>query len=184
VILFHHARGLTDGVQAFAEQLRSAGHHVTVPDLYDGKVFDTLEAGVAHAQEVIGFEQVIAAGVAAAAQVPAASVYAGFSLGVLPAQELAQTRPGALGALLLHSGAPSSTFSAGWPAGVALQAHVAQDDPWGDVDDVRALVQEAGGELFLYPGSAHLFTDSSLDEYDPALAAQVLERTLGFLGRW
>jgi hypothetical protein len=37
-------------------------------------------------------------------------VYAGFSLGVLPAQSLAQTRSGALGALLFHSCVPVSEF--------------------------------------------------------------------------
>ncbi|MCW2676109.1 MAG: hypothetical protein JWR70_1149 [Modestobacter sp.] len=184
VILFHHARGLTDGVQAFAEQLRTAGHRVTVPDLYDGKVFETLEAGVVHAEEV-GLEQITAAGVAAAAQMPADSVYAGFSLGVLPAQRLAQTRPGARGVLLYHSGVPTSVFGGGWPAGVPLQVHLAERDPFDELDLVQELVQDAGddGELFLYPSSAHLFTDSSLTEYDPAIAPQVMERTLQFLDR-
>ena len=185
VILLHHAQGLTDGVQAFAEQLRAAGHRVTVPDLYDGKVFDTLEAGVAHAEEEVGLDAITDAGVAAAAQMPADSVYAGFSLGVLPAQKLAQTRPGARGVLLYHSGVPSSVFGGNWPAGVALQVHLAEHDPFDDLAFVQELVQEAGndGELFLYPGSAHLFTDSSLTEYDPTIAGQVMERTLQFLDR-
>ena len=45
------------------------------------------------------------------------------------------------------------------------------------------LVSEAGGELFLYPGSAHLFTDRSWQEYDEASTKLVLERTMTFLDR-
>ena len=43
VILFHHAQGLTAGVRAFADELRSAGHNVTVPDLYDGATWTPLD---------------------------------------------------------------------------------------------------------------------------------------------
>ncbi len=108
-------------------------------------------------------------------------VYGGFSLGLMPAQGLAQRRPGARGALLYHGGLPVTEFGDAWPGGVPLQAHVMRDDPLGDVDDVRELVSRAGGELFLYDGDAHLFTDSSLDAYDPAAARLVMERTLAFL---
>lgn len=58
VLLFHHAQGLTEGVRAFAEQLRSAGHVVHTPDLYDGRTFDSLDAGVGHARE-LGFGQLL-----------------------------------------------------------------------------------------------------------------------------
>ena len=99
VLLFHHAQGLTSGVVAFADDLRAAGHTVHTPDLYAGRTFQTLEEGVAHARE-LGFDNVTAAGVQAADGLPADLVYGGFSLGVAPAQQLAQTRPGARGALL------------------------------------------------------------------------------------
>lgn len=181
VILFHHARGLTPGVEAFAQRLRDAGHAVVVPDLYDGALFDTTDAGVAHAEE-IGFEEITARGVAAAAAMPDATVYAGFSMGALPAQKLAQTRPGALGALLYHAAIPLGYFGDTWPDGVALQMHVMEGDDWGDVDVAQELAAAIPtAELFLYPGSAHLFTDSSVDDYDADAAARALERTLEFL---
>jgi pimeloyl-ACP methyl ester carboxylesterase len=106
VLLFHHALGLTAGVQGFAEQLRAAGHTVMVPDLYDGARFDTITEGVAHAEE-IGFETLIDRGVAVAEGLGDRLVVAGFSLGVLPAQKLAQTRPGVIGAVLYHAAAPN-----------------------------------------------------------------------------
>ena len=180
ILLFHHAQGLTEGINAFAEELRSAGHHVTVPDLYDGLTFPTVETGVEHAKN-LGFEALLAAGVAAADGLPNGVVYGGFSLGLMPAQKLAQQRPGARGALLYHGGIPVTEFGEVWPDGVPLQAHVMRDDPWGDVEDVKELVAQADGELFLYEGDAHLFTDSSLDAYDPDAAKLVMKRTLAFL---
>lgn len=180
VLLFHHAQGRTDGVLAFADELRAAGHEVTVPDLFDGRTFPTVESGVAHV-EALGFGTVVDAGVAAADGLPEDLVYAGFSLGVMPAQRLAQQRPGARGALLYHGAIPAGHFGDGWPEGVPLQAHVMRDDAWGEPKVVEALVRDAGGELFLYDGDAHLFTDRSLDAYDAAAAAAVMERTLAFL---
>jgi dienelactone hydrolase len=52
----------------------------------------------------------------------------------------------------------------------------------GDIDAARAIVASAAdGELFLYPGDQHLFTDSSLPSYDADATALVLRRTLEFL---
>ncbi|HEX6989359.1 MAG TPA: dienelactone hydrolase family protein [Bacillota bacterium] len=183
MILFHHAQGRTPGVVAFAEALRAHGHRVSVPDLYDGATFATVEEGVAHAEQ-IGFETIIARGVAAAEPLRPGLVYAGFSLGVLPAQKLAQTVDGCKGAILYHSGVPPATFGTAWPRGVPLQVHVMEDDPWGEVDVIQELVSAVpGAQLFLYPGSAHLFTDSSLAEYDEEATRLVLDRTLDLLSR-
>jgi dienelactone hydrolase len=188
VLLFHHAQGLTPGVIAFADELRKAGHTVHTPDLYAGRTFETVEQGVAHAGE-LGFENVLNAGVAAAGGLPAEIVYAGFSLGVMPAQKLAQTRAGARGALLLHSCIPVQEFSPAWPDGVPVQVHSMDADPYfvdeGDIEAARALVASTDeAELFLYPGSGHLFADSSLASYDPGAAALLMERVLEFLARF
>jgi dienelactone hydrolase len=180
VLLFHHAQGLTDGVQAFADDLRAAGHQVTVPDLYDGRVFATLEDGVAHAEEV-GFDTIIERGVTAAEDLSNDLVYAGFSLGVMPAQRLAQQRPGARAAILYHAAVPLGTFGDRWPEDVPLQLHIMVDDPFDDLPVMEGLVARAGGQLFTYPGDAHLFTDRSLDEHDPDAARLVLARTLDLL---
>jgi dienelactone hydrolase len=185
VVLFHHAQGLTRGVVGFADDLRRAGHTVHTPDLYEGRTFGTLGEGIGHAQE-IGFGQVIERGVRAVAGLPSDLVYAGFSLGVLPAQKLAQTRPGARGALLYSSCVPVSEFGSAWPDGVPVQVHGMDADPIfvgeGDIDAARALVASTGqAELFLYPGDQHSFADSSLPSYDADAAALLLQRTLLFL---
>jgi dienelactone hydrolase len=185
VVLFHHALGLTTGVIAFADELRRAGHTVHTPDLYEGRTFDTLDEGITHAGR-IGFGEVVQRGLRAVEELPAALVYAGFSLGVLPAQKLAQTRAGARGALLFYSCVPVSEFGSAWPDGVPVQVHGMDADPIfvgeGDIDAARALVASTTqGELFLYPGDQHYFADSSLPSYDADAAALLLQRTLMFL---
>lgn len=184
ILLFHHAQGQTAGFLAFADQLRDAGHTVHTPDLYDGRTFDGLDEGVAHADE-IGFSEVMERGMRAADGLPEELVYAGFSLGVMPAQRLAQTRNGARGALFLHACLPTTEFGS-WPDDVPVQIHGMDADPFfageGDVDAARALVESAEhAELFLYPGDQHLFADTSLPSYDAEAAALLSQRVLGFL---
>ncbi|MEU4442131.1 dienelactone hydrolase family protein [Actinosynnema sp. NPDC050801] len=185
VLLFHHAHGLTPGVAAFAEQLAQAGHTVHVPDLYEGRVFVDLGDGLDYAEQV-GFGTIAERGLVAAEGLPSDVVYAGFSLGVLPAQMLAQTKPGAAGALLFSACVPVSEFGPAWPASVPVQVHaMAADELFvddGDLDAARALVAGAAdGELFLYPGDRHLFADQSLSSYDEVAAVLLMERVLAFL---
>jgi dienelactone hydrolase len=185
LLLFHHAQGQTTGFLAFADELREAGNTIHAPDLYDGNTFQDLDEGVAYAKQV-GFPEIIRRGSAAAVELPADIVYAGFSLGVLPAQSLAQTRPGARGAIFFHACVPTSEFESSWPEGVPLQIHMMDSDAWAEEDRpvAEALVEEVvGAELFLYPGSGHLFADSSLDDYDEQAAGLLKERTLAFLRR-
>ena len=182
VLLFHHAQGLTPGCISFADELRAAGHVVHTPDLYEGNVFDDLDAGVAYAKET-GFGVVRERGRLAAENLPAELVYAGFSLGVMAAQELTQTRAGAKGALFLDGAAPPSEFGT-WPDGVPVQIHMMENDEWVD-EDLPAAREMAetieGAELFLYPGDKHLFTDNSLPAYDAEAATLVKQRVLSFL---
>jgi dienelactone hydrolase len=185
VLLFHHAQGQTTGFLTFADELREAGHRVHAPDLYDGNTFEDLDEGVAYAGQV-GFSEIRSRGTAAAEDLPGDVVYAGFSLGGMPAQSLAQTRPGARGAILYHSAVPATEFGGSWPEGVPLQIHMMDSDPWAEEDRpaAEALVEDVeDAELFLYPGSGHLFADSSLKDYDEQAAGLLKERTLAFLHR-
>ncbi|GAA3226389.1 dienelactone hydrolase family protein [Oerskovia jenensis] len=186
VLLFHHSLGLTPGVRAFAETLREAGHVVHLPDLYEGRTFPDIESGMGYVEQ-IGFDTILARGATVADGLPEELVFAGFSLGVVPAQMLAQTREGAQGALLFSSCIPTSEFGDGWPLGVPVQIHGMDADPIfvdeGDLDAARALVEAAPGEaeLFLYPGDAHLFADASLPSYDEHAARLLTERVVRFL---
>src|SRR5438067_11087182 len=170
ILLFHHAQGQTEGFVAFADELRAAGHVVHTPDLYAGKTFTDLDDGVGYARQV-GFDTIAERGRLAADGLPNGLVYAGFSLGAMPAQMLAQTRPGAKGALLFHAAFPASEFGGSWPTAVPLQIHMMEDDEWAteDLPAARELVETGeDAALFLYPGDRHLFADHRLPDYDPA----------------
>lgn len=185
ILLFHHAQGQTPGFLAFADELRAAGHTVHAPDLYDGKTFETLDEGVGHARQV-GFGTVAERGRLAAEGLPNELVYAGFSLGVTSAQMLAQTRPGAKGALLFSAAFPASEFGGSWPPGVPLQIHMMEADEWAmeDLPAARELVDTTeDAELFLYPGDRHLFADSSLPDYDEGAAKLLQQRVRSFLDK-
>ncbi|HKY26282.1 MAG TPA: dienelactone hydrolase family protein [Gaiella sp.] len=189
VLLFHHAQGLTAGVNAFADELRASGHTVHAPDLFDGRTFASIEDGMAFAKEE-GFDELRARGVAMADDLPSELVYAGFSLGEMIAQQLAQTRPGARGALLFYSCIPiSGEWAFGpWPDGVPVQIHGMDNDPIfvgeGDVEAAREIVEKVDdAELFLYPGDQHYFADSSLPSYDAEATALLTKRVLAFLDR-
>ena len=75
-------------------------------------------------------------------------------------------------------------FESAWPDGVRLQIHMMEEDEWAteDLPAARSLV--AGSldrELFLYPGSRHLFADNSLEDFDEVSATLLKQRVLGFL---
>jgi dienelactone hydrolase len=181
VLLFHHAQGLTAGCLALAGEIRAAGHVVRAPDLYEGACFRELAEGVAYAEE-LGFEMILDRARRAAVGLPNDVIYVGLSLGVMPAQMLAQTRAGARGAVLIHSCVPPSEFSSRWPPGLPVQIHTKDEDEWGDADVARQLAESTDrAELFLYPGSRHLFTDNSLSDYEPDSAALVTQRLLAFI---
>ncbi len=189
VLLLHHVQGLTDGVRAFADDLRAGGHTVHTPDLFEGHTFESIEDGFGylHGLGEGAIEERVEASVS---DKPGGLVYAGFSFGVMHAQRLAQTRPGARGALLYESCIPiSGEWAFGpWPDGVPAQVHGAEGDEFfaEDLPAARELVDSAGPalvELFTYPGERHLFADRSLASYDPVAAALLLQRSLDFLGR-
>lgn len=180
VVVYHHSLGLTEGVRLFADALGAAGHTVHTPDPYDGATFGTVEEGMARAEE-LGFpDEIVRRGRAAAEALPAEAYYVGFSLGAMPAQSLAQTRPGACGAVLAYGALPlgrwGDSWPAEWPEGVALQLHSTEGDE--DVEIMQDLAATVpGAELFLYPGPDHLFA-----EKDDNQRTLLVQRVLSFLG--
>ncbi len=191
VILFHHIEGLTDGVRGLAERFRAGGHTVHTPDLFDGELPPTIDEGMALVRSIddaVMEERINGALAGAGSEI----VYAGISFGAGTAQQLAQTRSGARGALLYEACIPiTGEWAFGpWPEGLPVQIHGMDQDPFfaleGDLDAARELVETVGpelGELFVYPGDKHLFTDSSLPSYDAGAAELVVQRSLEFLDR-
>jgi len=179
VVVFHHALGITDFIRGFVNALRDEGHTVHAPDLFGGRTFGRIDDGLAYSEELGGPMAVVERARVAVAPLVQDVVYIGFSLGVLPAQSLAQTRPGALGAVLCYSALPlgqwGDNWPVAWPDGVALQLHILDGDE--DIEHARGLATTvAGAELFIYPGSEHYFAEN-----DDEAAALLRERVLAFL---
>ncbi len=185
VLLLHHVQGRTDGMEALADRLRAAGHPVALPDLFEGRTFSTIDEGMEYARGV-GFATLLDRGVATAAEHGPGLVLVGFSLGVMPAQRLAQTRSGVRAAVLVDGCLPVEEFGDAWPDGVPVQVHGMEGDPFfaegGDLEAARELVASTDdAELFLYDGDQHLFADASLDGHDAAATDLLVERVLGLL---
>lgn len=189
VLLFHHALGLTPGVQELATSWRDGGHEVHTPDLYEGEVFDDVEAGVAHAQQV-GFDTLVRRAEAALDElgdVPGL-VVAGISLGVVPAQTLAQTRRAVRGAVLVSACLPMDHVAPSWPDDVPVQVHMMERDPFvvddGDLEAAQELAAASvAAELHTHDGDAHLFVDASHADHDPVATAAVTARVRELLDR-
>lgn len=183
VVLFHSGLGLRPHLDNWRKALESDGHVVHTPDLYDGEVFDELDAGVKK-RDTLGIPELARRGAAAVEHLPTDVVYAGFSLGAANAQALALTRPGARGLVLMHAALPPIAFgTTAWPTVLPTQIHATTKDPWVDreaVDAVRTLAGEQA-ELFDYEGDAHLFADDDYVDFDPAMAETMLGRVRRFL---
>lgn len=179
VVVFHHALGLTHPLRRFAEELRAAGHVVHTPDLLDGRTFSELEDGVAYSEQLGGPMAVVERARAAVASLPQQVTYVGFSLGVLAAQSLAQTRPGARGAVLCYAALPLGEWGDNWPAtwpnGVELQLHILEgDEDFAFAQGLSETVPDA--QLFVYAGTEHYFA-----EHDDETARLLTNRVLDFL---
>jgi dienelactone hydrolase len=193
VVVFHSVLGLRPGVLGAADRMRPAGHTVHTPDLFEGEVFDDIDDGM-RKEESLGYREIARRTEEAVTGLPAGLVFAGFSMGISYAEWLTASRPGALGAVLMHGAVPVEALTEyfgveRWPAGVPVQVHYAVDDPWVEVEqEVVPLgedVRGAGAEFeeYVYPGSAHLFADPDLAEYDRASSEAMWERVIAFLDR-
>ena len=189
ILLFHHARGLTEGVRALGEQVTAVGGHtVHTPDLFDGHVFPTAEEGLAYVGQ-IGSDEFMTRAIRACAEHKEASVVAGISLGVMPAWRAAQTAPGFRACIALSAALPLNAYAPLWQPHTALQIHLAAEDPWvkdEDLPTARAYAATAEhpdnpADLFEYATDRHLFMDSSTEDHDPQLTEVVVQRIVELL---
>ena len=190
VVLFHHVQGLTDGVRAFAEELRTGGHTVHTPDLFEGALPESIDGGMALTGK-IGDDVLGARADASVADLPMAWCTRASRRG----RRSTATRPDPIGCA--RSAALRGLLPDYRRVGIRQVAGRRpvpnpryDEDPFfgkgGDLDAARELVETVGpelAELFAYPGDRHLFTDSSLPSYEPEATALVIERSRAFLDR-
>ena len=165
-----------------AARLRAAGHDVITPDLYDGQTAGTMDAALA-LMDTVGWQVICARARRALQGVPGPAVLAGFSMGAGVIGSVWDERPAAAGVVLLHGIAP---IPANVPAGLPVQVHLAEDDPFAPREAVaqwQAAAVRAGlaAQVFSYPGAGHFYTDPSLADYHAAAADQTWQRVTAFL---
>ncbi len=183
IVLFHHVRGLTDGVLTFAETLREAGHSVHTPGLFGGLTFATTEEGSAFVESQ-GRTTFVTRVAEVSSLYPSDVVYGGMSFGGACAAQCVLRRPGAKGGFFLYGAIAPSWWGATWPDGVPSQVHVAEHDSWREPEaEEEYAAAVPGGEIFVYPASGHLFAEVGSDDYDGPSAALMTERVLEFLSR-
>lgn len=181
--MFHHARGLTDGLRALADRLRADGHTVHTPDAYGGRTFDSDDEAVAFASR-IGHDAVLDVAMRAAREHRSADVVVGFSLGTGPAQHMAQHLQRVRACLLMGGASSTEMHGSSWRPRVALQVHVADPDDWCTPEEVGALEREVPhAEIFRYADKRHLFVDPSTSDYDADAADLFEERLNAWLAR-
>ncbi|MEU0626970.1 dienelactone hydrolase family protein [Streptomyces sp. NPDC005989] len=184
IMLFHSTYGLRPAVHAAAGRLRAAGHEVQVPDLFEGRTFETVEEGLAFKEEVGKDELLRRAVLAAAPYSDRGLVYAGFSFGASTAQTLALGDEKARGLLMFHG--TSDIAENASVDELPVQLHVADPDPFETHDWLNSWYLQmrrtgADVEVYRYPGAGHLFTDAELPDFDQASAELAWKVSLGFL---
>ncbi|HET9181598.1 MAG TPA: dienelactone hydrolase family protein [Candidatus Angelobacter sp.] len=187
VVLFHSAYGLRPAVHDFADTLRSAGHTVVTPDLYDGEVFAERTDAIRKIQD-LGFDAILERARASVAALPSQLVFAGFSNGGACAELLAATRPGARGAVLMHAPLMIRDLGyAAWPEHIPVQVHFSDKDPIKNqavIEKLADKVRASGSrfEQFDYDAPGHLFADPAFPAYSAIATEAMTKHVIEFLG--
>ncbi len=189
MLLLHAWWGLNDDVRAYATRLREAGLTVATPDLYGGKVADTI-AGAESLRDALerderGIDDARGMIDDAASQLEGPYAIVSFSLGVYYMWDLTARRPGAVAALVAYYGDNGGEFPERIPP---VLGHFAEDDefePRPVIDELETALRGRGVDVthHHYPGTHHWFAEPSRPEYDAQAAELAWQRTLGLLQR-
>jgi carboxymethylenebutenolidase len=192
VLVLHAWWGLNDTMRAVCTRLAEAGFVAFAPDLYHGKVADTIadaeilgkaldtnhlqaKAEIADATRFLSER---------AGQADRGLAVIGFSLGAYYALDLAAADPEHIRSVVLFYGTGGGDFSR---SKAAYLGHFAENDeyePQSNVDELEEFLRGAGRPVtfYRYPGTGHWFFESDRTEaYNQAAASLAWERTLTFL---
>ncbi len=190
VLVLHAWWGLNDTMRAICTRLAEAGFVAFAPDLYHGKVADTIAdaevlvnaldsnqatADIADATRFLDER---------AGQGDRGLAVIGFSLGAPYALDLAAADPAHIRAVVLFYGTGGDDFST---SRSAYLGHFAEDDPYEpqpNVDELEEALRSASRPVTFhrYPGTGHWFFEPDRSEaYNQAAATLAWDRTLTFL---
>ena len=194
VLVLHAWWGLNDTIRAFCTRLADAGFVAFAPNLYHGKVADTIAAAetlvkalnTSHLQAEAEIAEATKFLNERAGQVGSGLAVIGFSLGANYALDLAAADPEHIRSVVLFYGTGGDDFSS---SKAAYLGHFAENDefePQASVDEIEASLRRAGRPVtfYTYSGTGHWFFEPDRSQaYNQAAASLAWNRTLAFLRR-
>ena len=189
VLVLHAWWGLNDTIKVLCDRLAEAGFVAFAPDLYHGRLADTID-GAQALSGALDADQA-RADVAEAARYLSENhdpdgrglAVIGFSLGVWFGMELSAENPAVRKAVAFYGAAPMDYSR----SQAAYLGHFAADDPYEEpqyVEEMESEMRQAGRPVTFhhYPGTGHWFFEPDrADAYHPAAAELAWQRTLAFL---
>lgn len=187
VVVAHAWWGLNQTIRDYGAALAKQGYVVGLPDLFDGKIADT----IAGAEELAQTPRTPNAGdrlrsaiaeLAAHDAVTGDKVAAvGFSFSGFHLLALASATDVPLSRMVIHYAVR--------PVGdghIPVLVHFAENDPFESTEDMIELTKQlqadgAPNAAYTYPGTRHWFVEPDRPEYDADEAELAWERTLTFL---
>jgi len=192
LLVLHAWWGLNDTIKAFCIRLAAAGYVVFAPDLYHGKIADTIAEAEALAQALDAKQWQAKADIAdavtflvqRAGQAEGGIAVIGFSLGAYYALQLSAADPDHIRAVVVFYGTGGIRFSASRAAYLGHFAESDEFEPRENVDYLEQLLKQAGRPVtfYHYPGTGHWFFEPDRPQaYNPIAADLAWDRTLAFL---
>lgn len=192
VLVLHPWWGLNDTIQALCTRLAAAGFVAFAPDLYHGKVVDTIPDAEAMSSAVFDNQSQARAEIAAAAtflsqhagQAGPGLAVIGFSMGAYFALDLSATAPEHIRSVVVFYGTGGGDFSRSHAAFLGHFAEHDEFEPQSEVDALKAALKDAGRpvEFYTYPDTGHWFFEPDrTDAFNAAAASLAWDRTLAFL---
>jgi carboxymethylenebutenolidase len=197
VLVLHASWGLNDTIKAFCTRLAQSGFVVFAPDLYHGKVADSIPEAEALGKAVDANHLQAKSEIAEAATFliervggadPHLAVIA-FSLGAYYALHLADADPEHIRSVVLFYGTDGTAGGEYSNSRAAYLGHFAEHDqfePQSNVDGLEETLTRAGRPVTFhrYGGVGHWFFEPDVTQaYNPGAASLAWDRTLAFLKR-
>ncbi|MDX2138489.1 MAG: dienelactone hydrolase family protein [Chloroflexota bacterium] len=192
VLVLHPWWGLNDTIRAFCRQLAAAGFVAFAPDLYHGKVADTIPDAEILRDALDENHSRASAEVADAAAFLRQSAGSndqglaviGFSLGAYFALQLSLTQPDHVRSVVVFYGTGPGDYSQSKARYLGHFAETDEYEPQAEVERLETSLKQAGRPVtfYQYPDAGHWFFESDRTQaYHPTAAALAWERTLAFL---
>ena len=192
VLVLHAWWGLNDTMKAICRRLAEAGFVAFAPDLYHGKVVDTIADAEAMTKALDPSQAKAAIADATrfltekASQPDRGLAVIGFSLGAYFALELSVTDPEQIRSVVLFYGTGPVDYSRSRAAYLGHFAETDEFEPQSEVDKLEAALRQAGRSVSFhrYPGTGHWFFEPDRTQaFNPEAARLAWDRTLAFLKR-